>query len=352
MDVLESHESVVSSTRMRLARNFADYPFPNVLLRDVHSEEQATEIVSILTSELNRMDEFRLYEMKSVSEETAALLLEKKLISRDLIANNRISAALVSRDERISVMINEEDHLRVQYFIKGLALNKAFEQAFERVSGIDDIISETVPFAYDEEFGYLTACPTNLGTGLRASVMLFLPALTRRGLLKKAETQLSRAGLTLRGAAGEGSGAEGDFIQVSNEMTLGLTEEDILYRVERAAELLTEFELRERMRMKAEAGLSLFDQIGRSYGILLGCKMITAEELVSRVADVKFGLALGYIEGEKDGEKLIGELDDFMLKMRPANLKRLSGIQLDGEERDAYRAKAASAMLREMKLYL
>lgn len=348
MDVLESYESVVSSTRMRLARNFADYPFPNVLLRDAHSEEQAAEIVSILTAELNRVDEFRLYEMKSVSEETAALLQEKNLISRDLIANSRISAALVSRDERISVMINEEDHLRVQYFMKGLDLNKAFE----RVSGIDDIISETVPFAYDEEFGYLTACPTNLGTGLRASVMLFLPALTRRGLLKKTAPQLSRSGLTVRGAAGEGSGAEGDFVQVSNEMTLGLAEEDILDRVERAVEILTEFEIRERMRMKAEEGISLLDRIGRSYGILLGCKMMTAEELVSRVADVKFGLALGYIEGERDGEKLIGELDDFMLKMRPANLKRLSGIQLDGEERDAYRAKAASDALREMKLYL
>lgn len=348
MDVLESFESVVVSTRMRLARNFADYPFPNILLLDAHAEEQAGEIVSILTAELNRLDAFRLYEMKSVTEETAALLQEKNLISRDLVANSRISAALVSEDEKISVMINEEDHLRVQYFMKGLDLTKAFE----RVSGIDDAISMTIPFAFDKDFGYLTACPTNLGTGLRASVMLFLPALSRRGVMKKTAPQLSRGGLTVRGASGEGSGTEGDFFQVSNEMTLGLTEEDVLDLVERAVETLTELEIRERMCMKAEGGISLIDEIGRSYGILLGCKKITAAELASRVADIKLGLALGYIEGEKDGEKLIGELDDFMVKMRPANLRRLSGIKQGGEERDVYRAKAAADAIKEMKLYL
>ena len=255
MDVIESHASVVASTRMRLARNFADYPFPNVLLQDAHAEEQADEIVSILTAELNRLDTFRLYEMRSVSEETAALLQERNLISRDLLANNRISAALVSEDEHISVMINEEDHLRVQYFMKGLDLNRAYE----RVSGFDDLISETIPFAYDSEFGYLTACPTNLGTGLRASVMLFLPALSRRGLIKKAVPQLSRRGLTIRGASGEGSGNEGDLFQISNEMTLGRSEEYILELVEEEVELLTEFEIRERMCMKLEGGLSLVD---------------------------------------------------------------------------------------------
>ncbi len=348
MDVLESYESVVASTRTRLARNFADYPFPNILLRDAHAEEQAGEIVSIVSAELKRMDAFRLYEMSNVSEETAALLQEKNLISRDLIANSPISAAIISEDESISVMVNEEDHLRVQYFMKGLDLNKAFE----RVSGIDDIISDTIPFAYDSEYGYLTACPTNLGTGLRASVMLFLPALSRRGVMKKTAPALSRGGLTVRGAAGEGSGTEGDFFQVSNEMTLGLSEEDILYRVQRAVETLTELEIRERMCMKAEGGISLFDEIGRSYGILLGCKKITAQELALRVADIKLGLALGYIEGERDGEKLIGELDDFMVRMRPANLKRLSGIKLDGEERDAYRAKEAAEAVKAMNLYL
>lgn len=347
MNVLESYESVVASTRVRLARNFADYPFPNVLLHDAHAAEQADEIVSILEAELNRLDPFQLYEMKSVTEETAALLQEKNLISRELIANSRISAALVSKDEDVSVMINEEDHLRVQYFMKGLDLNRAFE----RVSGIDDLISATIPFAFDKEFGYLTACPTNLGTGLRASVMLFLPALSRRGEMKEVARELSRGGLTVRGASGEGSGTDGDFFQVSNEMTLGAAEGDILDLVERAVRTLTKYEINARGIMKAEEGISLFDAIARSYGTLLYCKKITAEELLLRVADIKLGLALGYIGGARSGERLIGEFDDFMVKMRPANLRRLSGIG-DGEERDVYRAAKAAEEIKKMKLYL
>ena len=348
MDVLESFESVVVSTRMRLARNFADYPFPNILLQDAHAEEQASEMMGILVSELKTVDQFKLHKMDTISEAAASLLKEKNLISRDLIANRSISAALINAEENISIMINEEDHLRVQYFMKGLNL----EKAYERVSGIDDIISDTIPFAYDSEFGYLTACPTNVGTGLRASVMLFLPALSRRGLMKKTMPQLSHAGLTARGAAGEGSGTEGDLVQISNQQTLGISEGDILDLVERAVEMLTELEIRERKSMKEEGSIALLDDIGRSYGILHNCKKITAKELATRLADIKLGLALGYIEGDRDGEKLIGELDDFMVKMRPANLKRISGIYTDGEERDAYRARAAAETIKKMNLYL
>ena len=347
-DVLEGVQSVAVSTRMRLARNFADYPFPRRLLRDPHAKEQAQEIVQLVSAELNAVEAFVLYQMDSVSDVTAAYLTERNLISRELIKNDKISAALISEDQSISVMLNEEDHLREQYFTSGFHLKKAYE----RICGIDEIISSSIPFAYDETLGYLTACPTNLGTGLRASVMLFLPAVSRRGLIWRLPAVLTPGGFTMRGSSGEGSGSEGDMYQVSNEMTLGRSEEYILELVEEEVELLTEFEIRERMCMKLEGGLSLVDEIGRSYGILLGCKKITAAELAARVADIKLGLALGCIEGEKDGEKLIGELDDFMVKMRPANLKRLSGIKSDGEERDAYRARAAAETLKKMNLYL
>ena len=179
--VRESFESVAVSTRMRLARNFADYPFPGRLLKDAHAEEQAKEIVRLITAALSGVDQFTLYELKNLSDERMALLSERNLISRDLIRNRRISSALISSDEIISVMINEEDHVREQYFMHGFDLARAWE----RITGLDDAISESVPFAFDEEFGYLTACPTNLGTGLRASVMLFLPALSRRGKMAR-----------------------------------------------------------------------------------------------------------------------------------------------------------------------
>ena len=204
---------VAVSTRIRLARNFEDYPFPNRLF-DVSLAE---EIVRLVTDELCGVEDFTLRRMNTVTEEEAASLRESNLISRDLWKNRAISAVLISSDESISVMINEEDHIREQYFMKGFDL----ETAYERLSGIDDLIASAIPFAYDKQFGYLTACPTNLGTGLRASVMLFLPAMARSGLMRAVAEEFSREGLTVRGAYGEGSGAEGALYQLSNERTLG-----------------------------------------------------------------------------------------------------------------------------------
>ncbi|MDE7158674.1 MAG: ATP--guanido phosphotransferase, partial [Clostridiales bacterium] len=257
--VLESYESVAVSTRIRLARNFADYPFPGRLLRDPHAKEQAQEIVQLISAELNAVEAFVLYQMDSISEEPASYLTECNLISRELIKNDKISAALISEDKSISVMVNEEDHIREQYFTSGFNLQKAYE----RICGIDEIISESIPFAYDEKLGYLTACPTNLGTGLRASVMLFLPAVSRRGLMRKLPSVLTRGGLTVRGSFGEGSGSEGDLYQVSNEMTLGLSEDDILELMRKAVKTLVEMEIRERMRMRAEEGVAFKDKLMR-----------------------------------------------------------------------------------------
>lgn len=220
-----SYDSVVVTTRIRLARNFADYPFPNRLKNVV----QAREIVRLIAAELKHTDTFDQYDMNNIPPERAAFLKERNLISRDLIENRRISAAFISRDESISVMVNEEDHVREQYFLREYNL----EKVYERISGIDDIISESIPFAYDKELGYLTACPTNLGTGLRASVMLFLPALSRKDLMREIMPSLYELGLTVRGSYGEGSGAEGELFQISNELTLGLSEEEILRSVDR-----------------------------------------------------------------------------------------------------------------------
>jgi len=338
MEVIESFESVAVSTRMRLARNFADYPFPNRLLRDAHAEEQAQEMIGLISSELKRIEAFVLYEMKNVEDEVAELLKERNLISRDLIANRKISAALVSKDETISVMINEEDHLRIQYFMKGLDL----EKAYERVLGFDDRIAEFFPFAFDPSFGYLTACPTNLGTGLRASVMLFLPALSRRGLMRQTSSVLTRGGLTVRGAFGEGSGTEGDLFQVSNETTLGISEENLLELVDRTVMTVTELELRERMKMKVEGGNALLDKLCRSYGILLNCRMIDSKEFAERIADVKLAIALGWFGGKESGETLMERLDSLRVEMRPANLNRLAGRRLTAEEQNAYRAECAA----------
>ena len=348
MAQINSFESVAVSTRIRLARNFKDYPFPGRLLRDKHAEEQAHEIVRLIAAELAEIEDFSLYEMRSISDERAAFLMERYLISRDLVRNRAISAALVSRDESISVMLNEEDHVREQYFTKGFELKKAYE----RIAGIDDVISESIPFAFDDTFGYLTACPTNLGTGLRASVMLFLPAISRRGLMRTVMPQLTRLGLTVRGAFGEGSGSEGDLFQVSNEVTLGVSEEDILYVVESSVGYVVELELPERARMKAEEGIALKDRVRRAYGALTNCCILEEREFMRRVADLKLGIALGYFSAGGEGEERMRELDDLAMSMRPANINRLNGAPLDARAQDIYRAEYTGNVLRGMQLEL
>ncbi len=332
-----SYDSVVVTTRIRLARNFADYPFPNRLKNVV----QAREIVRLIAAELKHTDTFDQYDMNNIPPERAAFLKERNLISRDLIENRRISAAFISRDESISVMVNEEDHVREQYFLREYNL----EKVYERISGIDDIISESIPFAYDKELGYLTACPTNLGTGLRASVMLFLPALSRKDLMREIMPSLYELGLTVRGSYGEGSGAEGELFQISNELTLGLSEEEILRSVKDAVEKIVEFELRERDQMLLDDERGLRDKVLRSYGILTTCATMEEGEFMQRMADVKLGVATKILHGN------MSDLDNLVVAMRPANINRLNGAPLGEGDRNAYRAEYAGKALRSMKLF-
>ncbi len=332
-----SYDSVVASTRIRLARNFADHPFPHKL-RDV---KQAQEMIRLLSAKLNRTETFNAYYMNNLPAEKAEFLKERHLISQHLIKNRAISAALVSVDESISVMINEEDHVREQYFLKEFDLKKAYE----RLSGIDEIISESIPFAYDREWGYLTACPSNLGTGLRASVMLFLPALTRRNVMRRIIPELAHLGLTVRGAFGEGSGADGEMYQVSNEVTLGLSEGEILEVVEHAVEKLAEFELREREKLFYADELAFRDRVLRAYGILTNCMTVDEEEFNRHMADIKLGVAMGVLHGTMQ------ELDDLIVALQPANVNRLNGAPLLERERNRYRAEYAGKALRGMELH-
>ncbi len=334
-------ESVAVSSRVRLARNFRDYPFPALLLKNPYAEEQAKEMIDFLAAELTSIETFKLYEMSDIPEAEARYLQERYLISRDLIRHRAISAALISEDERVSVMINEEDHIRAQYFAKGFDL----PHAYERIAAIDEIISDSMPIAYDEQqFGYLTACPTNLGTGLRASVMLFLPALSRRDRLGRVISALTRKGLTVRGVYGEGSGAEGDLFQVSNEVTLGFSETEILAMVQSAVEKIAEMELNERGRMKAESDEELGDRVWRTFGVLTHCRRLGEKEFVTRMADLKLGVALGYFGDVKEDWRL-QRLDDLIVAMRPCGIAQQKFAE---EDENACRARIVKRTLGEI----
>ncbi len=329
-------DGTVVSTRVRLARNLEGYPFPSHL----KDEKQAKEIIRLVSSGLSRLDEFRLYYMDSISDGEAAILKENHLISPNLIKNKRFSAALINREESVSIMINEEDHLREQCIVNGFDL----KLAYETMSEIDNRIAGSMKFAFDEQLGFLTACPTNLGTGLRASVMQFLPALTVNGVMPKVIRSISRLGLTVRGMYGEGSEAEGYMYQISNEVTLGVSEEEILSQVEEVVKKVCELETAERRNlMHGSSALEIQDECLRSYGILTNCAKISTGEFVKLAANVKLGACLGYIDIAD-----VSQIDDLVIKLRPANINAAADRQLTPLERDVYRAQYCAKSLKKM----
>lgn len=330
-------KKTVISTRVRLARNLEGYPFPSHL----KSEKQAKEIIRLVSSGFSRLDEFKLYYMDAVDDENAVCLMENHLISPMLIKNKRFSAALINTQENVSIMINEEDHLREQCIVKGFDL----PLAYDTMNGIDNRIGKSMKFAFDEQFGFLTACPTNLGTGLRASVMLFLPALTVNGIMPRVIRSISRLGLTVRGVYGEGSDAEGYMYQISNEVTLGVTEEEILTQVKEAVLKICELEEAERRNLvQGSSALEIQDECLRAYGILTNCAKISTREFVSLTAKVKLGACLGYINIDD-----VSAIDDLVIKLTPSNITAAAGKQLTALERDVYRAQYCAKAFRKMK---
>ncbi len=330
----EFFQTIVISTRIRLARNFAAYPFPHKM-----DDAQAEDIVTLVREGLRKLDDFTEYNLTSLTEEEARKLQEKHLISKALLKSQG-SAAFVSADERISIMVNEEDHLRQQYICKGFDL----WNAYERISGIDEGLASLYDFAFDEKLGFLTACPSNLGTGMRASVMMFLPALAITGKIKTLLPTITAAGMTLRGAFGEGTTAEGYVYQVSNERTLGWTETEILEQTSKTAMTLCDAELLAREKLLKTDKEDLKDRCLRAYGVLTNCAILSEEEFLSKIVDVRLGMALGFLEAlDEKG------FDDFIAEMRSAAF-RLSNHLKGKRERycDTFRAETVCNVLPEL----
>jgi protein arginine kinase len=333
-EMLAYQQGTVVSSRIRLARNLDGYPFPSHFSED----RQPREIIRRVTTGFSRLiEDFRLYYMDSIDEQTASLLKEAHLISPALIKGAHNSAALISEDKSVSIMINEEDHLREQCIMKGFEL----EKAYERMSEIDSNIAMSIKFAYDEQLGYLTACPTNLGTGLRASVMMFLPALTINGMMPKLVRYISRKGLTARGVYGEGSQSEGYLYQISNEVTLGSSEESIIKLVKEIVGKIIELECAERFHLAmSSAAPDLEDKCLRAYGVLANCAKLSSEECLSLATYVKLGVCMQFLKTED-----ISLIDELMEQMRPCAIEANAGRTLSPIDRDLYRAEYAGKFI-------
>ncbi|WP_028781685.1 protein arginine kinase [Thalassobacillus devorans] len=320
---------IVLSSRIRLARNFAQVTFPIIA-----KEEDLKPILDFFEQKyahqsFKEYKNFELVAMNNLKPIEKRVLVEKHLISPHLAEHSDHSAVLISENEQISVMINEEDHLRIQLYYPGFQL----EQALKRASELDDWLEEKINYAFDENRGYLTACPTNVGTGMRASVMMHLPALAMTQQVNRMIPAINQLGLVVRGIYGEGSEALGNIFQISNQITLGKSEEDIVEDLQSVVRQLIDQERRARETLMQRSGIQLEDRVFRSYGVLKNSRIIESKEAAKCLSDVRLGIDLGFI---KNISKNI--LNELMILTQPGFLQQYAQETLTPDQRDIRRA--------------
>lgn len=314
----EEFENIAISSRIRLARNVSGFNF----FTKLENVEDANFIVKSVSSALLKFGDFDIFSLKNLSLNECNALLERHIISKELIENKDISAVALSGDEHFIVMLNEEDHIREQCIVSGFNLYRAFRE----IKALDDALLSEIDVAYSSDFGFLTSSPANLGTGMRASVMLFLPALERTAdidlVLKDARTE----GITARGLYGEGTENFG-FYQISNQNSLGLSEQEILDKVAENVYSICQMELSAREDLLAREHEKLVDEIFRALGVLETCHLLSEKEMIEKLSLLRFGQALGFlkISDQKAFEKLF--VDGCS-----ANLKELENFSDYGKE--------------------
>ena len=318
---------IVISSRIRLARNLAEFPFirkatdydraaiEKTLREPISEVEKPGDLLYVNVSELESVDR--------------QFLVERQLISREHAESAGARGVAIDAHEQFSLMVNEEDHLRIQVMHSGLDLNTAWE----RINRIDDLIEAHTTYAFHDKFGYLTACPTNVGTGMRVSVMLHLPALVITRQIDKVFRSLQKMTLAVRGLYGEGSQAMGDFYQISNQITLGRSEKDLIGQVGDVVPMLIDYERRARDYLVREGQKDLHDRVSRARGILCTAQTISSEETMHLLSSVRMGINLGMIDDLK-----IPAINQLFIHTQPAHLQKIRGVELDTAGRNIERA--------------
>ena len=320
---------VVLSSRVRLARNLKGIPFPARA-----SEEEQNLVIfkckeAILDKETTLQKKVNFIDLSVMEPYEKQAIAERHLISPQMMDNNIKRGILLSDDNKLSVLLNEEDHIRIQTMAAGFDLDQCFEEA----NRVDDLIEESVEYAFDNQIGYLTCCPTNAGTGMRASVMVHLPALTLSGTVNQVIDSLAQLGLTVRGIFGEGSKAVGNLYQISNQLTLGAAEEDILEKFKQIIEEVIEKEREMRTRLLETQKYKLEDRLMRSFGILKYAVVLTSDEAMKRLSDVRMGIELELIK-----DISLETINGIVYEVLPANIMQKYNLS-DPGERDLKRAE-------------
>lgn len=312
-------DDIVISSRIRLARNLKDEFFPSVM-----DEQTGERVYNKVRGMLE--DKYSFSRMKDVSPVEKHAMVERHIMSRELEQSKMGGIARLA-DESVVIMINEEDHLRLQTITPGFELEKAFTTMMDIHEPLKD------QFAYDDQFGYLTACPTNAGTGLRASAMLHIPAIIMTGQLQSITNTIAKMGMTIRGIYGEGSDAVGNMVQLSNQITLGLNEREITDNLKSIAAKLIENERNARRVIFENRGSYVEDQVMRSFGVLKYARRLSSKETISMLSDVKMGISMGLIAGVEHHE-----INGLMMDTAPCQLQHTLGRELIENDRDKVRA--------------
>jgi protein arginine kinase len=334
LDASGDHASIVLSTRVRLARNLQGHAFGG--RARVNDRTTVLRRVRDASATMAPLRDASVRELASLDPRGIRILLERRLISRDLLGEDPGTpegkegvAVVLAEGAPVSIMVNEEDHLRIQVFLSGLDLR----EAWNRIDLLDEELGQNLPYAYHPQFGFLTSCPTNVGTGLRASVLLHLPGLVLTKEIGKVLQGLSQMGLTFRGLFGEGSEVVGNFFQISNQVTLGKSEEELVDHLDDVVRRVIGYEEEARRVLLRDAGAVTEDKVWRAYGLLRHARSLSFEELMNLSSGVRLGASLKLLPGLR-----VYPLNKIMMFTQPAHLEEAAGRDLSPAECDAHRA--------------
>lgn len=321
---------VVISSRVRLARNLETYPFSSKIEESQAAllVDEVKKITPILSEKDNR--KFYACNISTLSDIDKTAMVERHIVSPLLAEKEQTTGLILSEDETISIMINEEDHVRIQAIVGGMNLEKAYEEADK----IDDIAYEQLHFAYDEKYGYLTACPTNAGTGMRASCMVFLPALSAARMIQRLIEEVGKYGVTIRGIYGEGTKSLGSIYQISNQKTMGISESEIIENLKRIVSQIVKQERKRREYMLSVNYEAIEDQVFRSYGVLKYARQISSDDAMTLLSQLKFGQDCGLVKFDRDFN-----IHKLMMGVQPGSLQWTLGKNVGSITRDQARAE-------------
>jgi protein arginine kinase len=327
-DSASSKSAIVLMTRIRLARNMAGHPFPG--WAKPAQREKVLEACQAALAAVPVMKRGLAVGVGDLADLEKKILVERHLISRELSGSKQGSGVVISKDQAISVMINEEDHLRIQVLRAGFQLKKAWSS----INELDSVLEGSLDFAFSPNLGYLTACPTNLGTAMRASAMMHLPALVISNQMEKVVRAVNQLGMVVRGLFGEGSDASGSIFQISNQTTLGETEEEIIKRLSGVLQSIIEHELNARAKLLESDPGKLFDKIGRAFGILQNGHVLTSNEAMNLLSLIRLGVDLGVFPDAKRSVT-----DRLFIEAQPGHLQHAQKGEFEAGQRDLLRAE-------------